>query len=230
MHFGAFFSRAFRENDYLLGRLQGVDRLVDIVCDSAGAEAVAALDVTALKRRAFEVVVNAEEAYLPHARPLIQQLRSELRLNAVAAQPSQRPPTARWEHFPHDADLGVRGYGRTQAEAFEQAALALAAAVVDVREVAAVETVEIVCEAPNEELLLVDWLNAVIFEMSTRKLCFGRFTVELDGTRAHGRASGEPLNAAKHKLGVEPKGATYTALRVARGRDGLWLAQCVVDV
>ena len=35
-HFAAFLSRAYRENDYLLGRLHALDRLIDIVCDSAG--------------------------------------------------------------------------------------------------------------------------------------------------------------------------------------------------
>jgi patatin-related protein len=78
MHFGAFFSRAFRENDYLLGRLQAIDRLIDIVCDSAGREAVAEIDVAALKRRAFAIVLSTEEPHLPGVRPLIERLRAEL--------------------------------------------------------------------------------------------------------------------------------------------------------
>jgi patatin-related protein len=78
MHFGAFFSRAFRENDYLLGRLQGIDRLIDIVCDSAGREAVAGIDRAGLKRQAFELVLQREEAELPHVRSLLDELRSEL--------------------------------------------------------------------------------------------------------------------------------------------------------
>ena len=78
MHFGAFFSRAFRENDYLLGRLQAIDRLIDIVCDSAGREALAGVDVQALKRQAFEHVLRREESHLPHVRPLVDALRSEL--------------------------------------------------------------------------------------------------------------------------------------------------------
>ena len=78
LHFGAFFSRAFRENDYLLGRLQAIDRLIDIVCDSAGREALAGVDVSALKRRAFEQVLRKEDEHLPHVRPLVNQLRSEL--------------------------------------------------------------------------------------------------------------------------------------------------------
>jgi hypothetical protein len=78
MHFGAFFSRAFRENDYLLGRLQAIDRMIDIVCDSAGADAVAAVDVAALKRRAFDLVLRAEAPHLTQVRGLVERLRAEL--------------------------------------------------------------------------------------------------------------------------------------------------------
>jgi len=136
----------------------------------------------------------------------------------------------RWEHFPHDADIGIRGYGRSAAEAFEQAALAMMAAVTDPSRVAATELVEVDREAPDPELLLVDWLNALIYEMATRKMCFGRFEVRIDANRLHGRAWGEPLDVVKHDPAVEVKGATYTALRVDRQTGGEWLAQCVIDV
>lgn len=124
----------------------------------------------------------------------------------------------------------MRGFGSTLAQAFEQTALALAAAVVDPRTVRATETAEIRCEAPDPELLLVDWLNGIIYEMATQHLCFARFSVDTDGVRLVGRAAGEPFDPKRHEAGVEPKGATYTALRVAREADGTWLAQCVVDV
>lgn len=78
MHFGAFFSRAFRENDYLLGRLESIDRIIDIVCDSAGAAATEGLDVAAIKRRAFEIVLRAEEPHLPNVAPLVERLRAML--------------------------------------------------------------------------------------------------------------------------------------------------------
>lgn len=136
----------------------------------------------------------------------------------------------RWEHYAHGADVGIRGYGTTRAAAFEQAALAMAVIAVDLSSVAASQTVDIDCEAPDDELLLVDWLNALIYEMATRRLCFERFAVQLRDHRLHGRAFGEPVDSAKHELGVELKGATYTDLRVAREPSGFWLAQCVVDV
>lgn len=135
----------------------------------------------------------------------------------------------RWEHFVHGADIGVRGFGPTEAEAFAQAALALTAVVTDPEAVEPRASVAVECEAPDDELLLAEWLNALIYEMSTRKMLFSRFAVRLDGTRLHGEARGERVDPARHAPAVEPKGATYTALRVAREGDE-WVAQTVVDV
>ena len=136
---------------------------------------------------------------------------------------------ARWEHYEHGADIGVRGFGATKAQAFEQAALAMTAVVADPAAVAPRERVTIRCEAPDDELLLAEWLNAVVYEMSVRRMLFSRFALQLDGSRLSGEAWGEPVDAARHHPAVEVKGATYTTLRVARHADG-WVAQTVVDV
>ena len=135
-----------------------------------------------------------------------------------------------WEHFPHEADIGVRGVGITKEQAFERAALALTAVIIDPRELTPREPVEIACEAPDDELLLADWLNALVYQMATRRLLFGRFEVHLEGHRLRGRAWGEPLDVARHQPAVEVKGATYTDLRVRCEPDCTWVAQCVVDV
>jgi tRNA nucleotidyltransferase (CCA-adding enzyme) len=134
-----------------------------------------------------------------------------------------------WEQFPHDADVGLRGFGPSLEVAFEQAALALTGIVTDA-EIAATTEVEVECEASDIELLLVEWLNAIIYEMAVRSMLFGRFEVKITGTRLHGTMWGEPIDQAKHLPACEPKGATYTALRVAQGADGLWSAGCVIDV
>jgi tRNA nucleotidyltransferase (CCA-adding enzyme) len=139
-------------------------------------------------------------------------------------------PKARWEHFPHDADIGVRGFGPTMAVAFEQAALALTAVVTDPAQIALRQSVSIACEAPSAELLLVDWLNALVLRMATDDLVFGAFEVAVSGTRLDGRALGEPIDIMRHQPAVEVKGATLTALEVAEQPDGSWRAQCIVDV
>ena len=136
---------------------------------------------------------------------------------------------ATWEHFEHGADIGVRGFGASKAEAFEQAALAMTAVVTDLASVQPLESVAIRCEAPDDELLLAEFLNALIYEMSTRKMLFGRVSIRIDGASLSGEARGERVDVARHRPAVEIKGATYTALRVAQ-ENGRWVAQTVVDV
>ena len=137
--------------------------------------------------------------------------------------------STRWEHFPHDADVGVRGFGATPAEAFEHAAEAMTA-VVTHAEIKPAVPVEVRCEAPDLELLFVEWLNAIIYEMAVRRMLFGRFAVRIEATRLEGILWGEPVEVARHAPACEPKGATYTALKVAAGDNGRWSAACIVDV
>jgi SHS2 domain-containing protein len=134
-----------------------------------------------------------------------------------------------WEHFPHEADVGVRGFGPTLEAAFEQAAHALTAVVTD-SAIIDKSAVEVECDAPEAELLFVEWLNAIIYEMAVRRMLFGRFAVRIDGTHLNGTLWGEPVDVGRHVPACEPKGATYTALKVARDPDGTWSAACVVDV
>lgn len=137
---------------------------------------------------------------------------------------------AHWEHFSHDADIGVRGVGPTLDEAFEQAALALTAVIINPADLVEKEMLELSCMAPDVELLLVDWLNALVYEIATRNMLFCRFEVQINGTQLHAKIWGEALDVARHHPAVEIKGATYTELVVAQYPGGDWLAQCVVDV
>ena len=147
----------------------------------------------------------------------------------MTRSPAPTATKAKWEHFPHDADVGVRGFGATAAEAFEQAAIALTA-VVTHTEVKPQVAVEVTCEAPDLALLFVEWLNAIIYEMAVRHMLFGRFAVRIEGKRLNGTLWGEPVDVERHAPACEPKGATYTALRVGTELDGTWSAACIVDV
>lgn len=137
--------------------------------------------------------------------------------------------TPHWEHFDHQADIGIRGVGRTLEEAFEQAALAVTAVIANPAAVRSEEEIEVTCRATDRELLLVDWLNALLCEMAARRMLFSRFKVRLEGDVLHGRAAGERVDVVRHEPAVEVKGASYLSLKVAPENGG-WLAQCVVDV
>jgi tRNA nucleotidyltransferase (CCA-adding enzyme) len=137
--------------------------------------------------------------------------------------------TSHWEHYEHEADIGVRGTGPTLAQAFEQVAMALTAVITDPEAVNHQEPISIQCQAADPELLLVNWLNALIYEMSTRKILFGRFTVSIEDGHLQATAWGETVDRARHQPAVEIKGATLTTLRVIKDKRQ-WLAQTVVDV
>jgi len=155
----------------------------------------------------------------------MQIMTTETEANGVAGA----SPPGRWEHFDHGADIGIRGIGPTKAAAFAQAARAMTAVVTDLETVRAIEPVEARCEAPDDVLLLVDFLNALVYEMAARGMLFARFELDIRDGRLKAMAWGEDVDRRRHRPAVEVKGATLTAGAV-EFRDGHWMAQCVVDV
>lgn len=135
----------------------------------------------------------------------------------------------RWELFEHGADVGVRGVGHDLDEAFAQAGIALTAVITDPGSVRPRQHVSVRCEAPDPALLLVDWLNTLVYEMAARDMLFAAFEVDTDGRTLTAVCRGETLDRDRHMPAVEIKGATQTALRV-ESTGGVWVAQCVVDV
>ena len=138
-----------------------------------------------------------------------------------------------WCLFDHAADMGIRARGATLDEVFAQIAMGMMNIVTD-QPIATEEQLEVRCSAPDLQLLLVDWLNSLIFEMATRRMLFGDFSVQVQADagqyRLLGQARGERLDVARHQPTVEVKGATYTALDLHQHASGHWYAQCVVDV
>lgn len=135
-----------------------------------------------------------------------------------------------WEHFDHDADIGIRGIAPTLAESFEQAAMALSAVITDPGTIKSTKSLAITCSAVDPEILFLDWINELIFQMSTKDLLFGRFEVEINKELLTATAHGERVDRDKHQPAVEIKGATFTELRVYQNADAMWVAQCIVDV
>ncbi len=92
----------------------------------------------------------------------------------------------------------------------------MTAAICDPEKVGAGDTVHIECAAPDDELLLVDWLNALVYEMATRRMLFSRFEVSIADHRLTATAWGEPVDVARHQPAAEVKGASFCELAVRR--------------
>ncbi len=139
-----------------------------------------------------------------------------------------------WELFSHKADMGIRGIGATFDKAFEQAGLALTGVMIDPTQVHEVKHVKVTCRAPNRDDLFYDWINELVFQMSTLNMIFSRYKVTILNEKNEfslvGEAWGEKVNPKSHEIAVEVKGATFTELKAEKTQDGRCLVQCVVDV
>ncbi len=142
--------------------------------------------------------------------------------------PPSAPGTERYAYFDHDADVGVIGRGATLEEAFQSAAQATFAIMVDPAAVREASAVRFEFEEADCELALVRWLNLLLALAHEGGLALGRFWIERDGVLWRGGAAGEPWHAGLER-GVEVKGATLTMLEVKETAGG-WETRCVVDV
>jgi SHS2 domain-containing protein len=108
-----------------------------------------------------------------------------------------------YELIEHTADVGVKAYGKTVAEAFEHAAEAMFDIITDESTIDPIGEYGILLEAPDQEQLLVDWLSKLLFLNDAENLVFGKFQVTIDANRLSAHVFGEKYNTKKHKMGVE---------------------------
>jgi SHS2 domain-containing protein len=120
----------------------------------------------------------------------------------------------KYELIEHTADVGVKAYGTTVAEAFEHVAGAMFDIITDKSLIQSVGQYDIELDAPDREQLLVDWLSRLLFLNGANNLVFGRFEVALEGTHLTAHVYGEEYSRTKHKMGVEIKAVTYHLLQV----------------
>jgi len=137
-----------------------------------------------------------------------------------------------YELLEHEADIGIRGYGNTIEEAFENGAKAMFSIMIDLETVESEKNGEIKCEAPDIEALFVEWLNELLTKKDIEEMSFSRFKVKIykdDIYKLEGTASGEKFDQKKHKAKLEVKGATYSGLKIGKKDEKIFI-QCIVDV
>ena len=134
-----------------------------------------------------------------------------------------------YETFEHRADIGIRGYGKSMEEAFENGAKAMFSVMADIDKVKPYDKEEVLCEADDIEMLFVEWLNSLLSIAHLSRKMFCNFRVEINSEKLRGMAWGELLDPKKHHIMTEVKAATYSMLKVGKEGD-VYIAQCVVDV
>jgi len=125
-----------------------------------------------------------------------------------------------FEILDHTADVGIIAYGADLSQAFANAARGLFSLITDLDDVEEILHRDAELTATDEESLLVEWLNELIYQFDTEGIIFKRFDIiRLDSTRLKARGYGEKVDKSKHKLKIGVKAATYHMLKVDKG-DG----------
>jgi SHS2 domain-containing protein len=134
-----------------------------------------------------------------------------------------------FEVVDHTADIGIKAYGKTPQQVFENAAVGMFSLMADLSGVEEKESFDIEAEGEDRESLLVDWLNELLYVFETKEMLLKRFEVT-KWTEHHllGKAYGEKINLKKHQLEAQIKAATYHMLKVSH--NDTWLAQVIFDV
>lgn len=131
---------------------------------------------------------------------------------------------------PHTADAGFKLWGETAADIFIQGAQALYSLMTDRRRLRARRVMEVEVEAPDQEALLVDWLNHLLYLYDVNGFLAKRIEIlDLTKTRLKARLAGEGLEPQRHIVKTGVKAATYHHLAV-KCHEGGWEGSIIFDL
>jgi SHS2 domain-containing protein len=135
-----------------------------------------------------------------------------------------------FEILEHPADIGFRVRGKTAAELFQNAALAMVSIAVDLGQVSPRQEYPLAAAGEDYESLLVNWLSEILYWTDGRQTVWGEFQVnQIEPTRVSGIGRGEPRDPERHPAKVIVKAVTYHQLRVIESPDG-WQAEVYLDI
>lgn len=140
---------------------------------------------------------------------------------------ADRPP---FEILEHPADVGFLARGRTIEDLFANAALAMMSLGWELEGVGERERRQIEAEGEDVELLLYDWLSAILAVADAEHLVLKRFRVtEISENHARGTAWGESYDKSRHRARTYIKAVTLHQFQV-READRGWTARVFLDV
>jgi len=135
-----------------------------------------------------------------------------------------------FEVIDHTADIGIVAYGATIKQVFANAALGLFNLMADLDDFKEGLQRELELSAEDVEVLLIEWLNELIYIFDVEHIIFKKFEIEkLTSTQIKARCFGEKMKPGQHKLKREIKAATYHMLQISK-EDGTYKVQVIFDI
>jgi len=133
----------------------------------------------------------------------------------------------RFEEVDHTADVGIRAYGKTLDELFENTAAGMFSLITDLDTVKPVGEYEVKLAAKDVKSLLFDYLSELLFLHETQKVLLSEFAAKVAGLAVDARARGERIDRKRHPLHLAVKAVTYHAMEVDPEKG---VAQVIFDI
>lgn len=135
-----------------------------------------------------------------------------------------------FEVINHTADIGIVAYGNDIKQAFANAAVALFSLIIDLNTIKENLYQDVELSAVDQESLLVEWLNELIYLFDVEHVIFKRFEInQLTRNQLQARCFGESVELPRHKLKTGVKAATYHMLKIDKD-NGNYRLQVIFDV
>ncbi len=126
-----------------------------------------------------------------------------------------------YEIIDHTADVGIIAHGANIEQLFCHAALALFSLITDVESVKVKLQRQVKIASGDNDSLLVEWLNELIYLFDTEHVLFSKFNIEaLHNNQLQASCLGEDFDPLKHTIKREVKAATYHMVRINRDSRG----------
>jgi len=125
----------------------------------------------------------------------------------------------RFEVIDHTADVGIIAYGSDLKEAFANSAYGMFSLIADLDSVKENVSRKVNVEATDQEALLVDWLNELLYLFDVEHIIFKRFDITvLSQNRLQAKVYGEKIDKSRHRLKTGVKAATYHMLKIEKNK------------
>jgi SHS2 domain-containing protein len=144
--------------------------------------------------------------------------------------PNSESTVKPFEVINHTADIGIVAYGADIKQLFANAALGLFNLMADLDNLKENTKREIEMSAEDAEVLLIEWLNELIYISEVEHIIFKKFEInELSNTQLKAMCFGEKIKPGQHRLKREIKAATYHMLQLNK-KDGSYKVQIIFDI
>jgi len=135
-----------------------------------------------------------------------------------------------YDFFEHTGDMGIRVYGPTHKDLFQNAFKAFFAVLTEPEEIKPSQKKIISVKNKGWERLLVSWLSEYLYLFETDQWLFRTCEIQfLDENRVQAIGRGEKFNPERHEIKTEIKAVTYHQLSIQKNND-LWETKIVLDI